>query len=521
MSLDEQLRHRYRSEPITLDELTLRLDAGTGAGWVVVDAFDDDELTLVDGAAWAEPDLVALSPRSGGGRRSHRRLVVAVAAAVCVIGIMASTRVWRGADNATSTVAPGATARWVPIPQGDAFEPEVPSEPDVLVRASERNAVYVTRIESTTLGYFAIGAESREGVSVGAVWRSDDGKSWARVGDPDGAWGRFAEQPEGRSGLLSASMWSIAEHDGIVVIGGDYRSRDLAATSSAGAVWSTTDGVTWTSSLLPSDSDGSIVQAIVGTDDGFLAFVSEYGARAAEPPSMWQSQDGVVWQPIDASGLTRGTVITAMAPLGSGPDQRIVAVGSDGTLSPVPAAWYSDDRGNTWTRASVDNPSDWIRPAESRGMLFDQRYGRLVDLRPGPDGLVAVGDRTSAAATATPSRAVVTWHSDDGVDWTERIVDAVDGREWNLPQLAVGPEGFVVTAYAAGGDENEGASWISRDGIGTTRLEHPLGRTGGTPTAVDDGYVIVTLSLADVDDPSFVPPAADPPEVWALDDPHG
>lgn len=179
--------------------------------------------------------------------------------------------------------------------------------------------------------------------------------------------------------------------------------------------------------------------------------------------------------------------------------ERVIAVGRDGGGA---AAWYSDDAGETWDRATVDslepprgseqpiletvaaygrlvafgrweNPNDpavwvvgsWI--SDDAGQSWRERPREdlpnlVVDMATDALGFVAVGGRSGGNV----------WHSDDGVTW-----DSVPG-DWRVGQsqllgIAVGSRGAIIGGMAAGAVQprlwtySDVASSTGSEGIGT------------------------------------------------------
>ncbi|MEZ5379672.1 MAG: sialidase family protein [Acidimicrobiales bacterium] len=501
MTLEQQLRDYYNSDPITLNELRHRMHSG--ADLIDFEPVDTDNMTLDDLDTPTAHDAGSLPGRKPALARNPGWLYAA-AVMLILVGVVAVVQ--RSTSPETAAVGsadPAAAGRWVQIDQGDAFDPAPSVTPDVLVQPIKQNRIFVTAVRSTALGYFAIGAEQRDQASTGAVWRSADGQTWTRVADPDHLWGDVESRPVGYTRPLAAGLWTIAEHDGTVVIGG-YRYRDPASTSITAAAWSTTDGINWTAGRMPGDSAGRSVRSIVGTEDGFLAISG--GAAAPVGPQLWRSVDGVTWLQVHSEGFPDDAVVSSMTTTDTGTSERIVAVGSAGSLNQRPGLWYSDDNGNTWRSGTIDH-----RPS-------DHPFGELTDVQTGPNGLIGLGIRQDQSATTDQldgSYQLVVWESSDGIAWDERPIDATENRPWMWPGLAVGPDGFVVAAFIEVDDGYEGVSWISADGGPVERLEHPTGRAGGVPAATSDGYVTITPVLA-TNKPGPVPPVAEPTEVWTL-----
>ena len=118
------------------------------------------------------------------------------------------------------------------------------------------------------------------------------------------------------------------------------------------------------------------------------------------------------------------------------------------------------------------------------------------------------------------SMQIVLWQSDDGRTWQEQVVDSADGRLWQWPAIAVGPDGFIITAFSESLAGYRGASWISTEGSDLIRHRHPPGRSSGALAATSDGYVMIAPGFeqfsARPEVSGDVVDFVEPPEVWAL-----
>ncbi len=448
-------------------------------------------------------------------RADRGRWRYALAAAVLVIWMVAAAQFWPKPNTSTVTVEPDSPA-WVQFDQGDTFEiEETPMDSKPAPVALTRQLV-ATRLLPTSHGYIAIGVEQRDRFT-GVVWRSDDGYTWERVPDPRHLWGDVDGPADDSGQQRSVSLWTMAESDGtIVILGSDTTPGSTTATPAA---WSSSDGVTWTAAVLPSDPSGRSVGAVVGTDEGFVALAGRGRSTSLGiPPSIWHSTDGVSWQRADTTGLPNDAVVTSLATVDMGLRQRIVAVGSVGALEEAPAAWFSDDGGITWPTASVPAP-----PA-------DHPLGAIADVGVGSDGLIGLGLRRTTTASSewtdgvptavNGSMQIVLWQSDDGRTWQEQVVDSADGRLWQWPAIAVGSDGFIITAFSESLAGYQGASWISTEGSDLVRLRHPPGRSSGALAATSDGYVMIAPGFeqfsTQVEAGGELVDFVEPPEVWAL-----
>lgn len=180
---------------------------------------------------------------------------------------------------------------------------------------------------------------------------------------------------------------------------------------------------------------------------------------------------------------------------------RLIVTGAD---QDGPAAWFSDDDGGTWQRASVGGGDDQGRPmtmgtvvgapsrllslgwvtlsanhADRRSVLWtstnvgltwervpgDSVPPRLHDLAAGGPGFVAIGNANPSNAglpDVDPPHAAV-WLSVDGQDW-ERLADDAVFQLARMNELA-GREGLLVAVGSRRiGEDDVPATWRSSDG---------------------------------------------------------
>jgi hypothetical protein len=165
--------------------------------------------------------------------------------------------------------------------------------------------------------------------------------------------------------------------------------------------------------------------------DGRLVAVGRNGLEG----SAWTSDDGGDWTLVSAQAFQpegRDIELEAVAIL----DSRLVAVGRETNSADADraAAWFSDDGGTRWTRATV---------VDAR--FLDQQ---MIDVVAVQDGLVAVGNDDSHAAV---------WQSPDGVEWIPVSSDSFDGAS-GMKGLAQLSTGEIVAVGVASGD---GRIWVS------------------------------------------------------------
>jgi hypothetical protein len=197
-------------------------------------------------------------------------------------------------------------------------------------------------------------------------------------------------------------------------------------------------GAQWLETLRPSGSTGP-------TGSG--------SASSSATPSTSPEAVALRWS-VDAFLPESGAQPAAITDV----DGRLIVTGSD---QDGPAAWYSDDLGATWHRASVVGGGE------------DQRPTGLGTVAGNADRLLALGWVTLSANDG--DRRTVLWTSTDfGRTWERHPDDGVPPR---LHDLAVGGPGFVAVGNAnlsnAGlpdVDPPHAAIWVSADGREWERL---------------------------------------------------
>jgi hypothetical protein len=304
----------------------------------------------------------------------------------------------------------------------------------------------------------AIGYSHWEEPAVSAVLVSDDrGRTW---------------RPAMEDGLDAGSMIAVTHGPaGYVAVGrpgGRGPGRD-------GSIWSSEDGSVWRPVDPPTRVGGADLQAVVASDDRYVA-----GGMEGPMPVVWVSSDGVVWQqappfygppeyPSDVD--LSGDAVTALAM-------------RDGTF--VAALGLGEHRGEIW---SSDDGLTWA----PIGRIEAYWISRLV----WSEGrLLAIGTFIDEESPLG-----VIWSSPDGVTWTTVAeLGAGDGHG-----LADGAGGFVATST---GWHGEPGIWTSADGETWVRDEAATKGGGGAFVGnligVDEGYVGVGSRGQTVDDSTMV-----------------
>lgn len=297
----------------------------------------------------------------------------------------------------------------------------------------------------------------------GVVWSSTDGLSWSL---------------EPRAATFDLAHLTGLATDGRLVVAIGFQNLDSRAmpgsVDSRGAVWTSTDGRTWTRVTgVPRFS--SVVQA----DGAFLASAFE-----TVGPEIWRSADGRSWHRLAGPDvLGTGTLEQLVAtPVG------IVAVGWTGSDPDRQAAvsWRSLD-GLSWTRA----------PAQA-----SLEGAAMTKVAVSGGAIVAVGLRPDSAAA---------WWSTDGLTWTRSDETTMSSPGRSLFTLVAGAEGFITSGVIEhGSDMPTYPVWASRDGRTWGLIDAPL--VGNGPSircAVDRGTGLTVFG-----DGFDLPAGGEVPAAW-------
>jgi hypothetical protein len=312
-------------------------------------------------------------------------------------------------QSVTTTASASATATTSPTASATPAAPDLAW--DLLEGALDANAS-VFGVTNLSGRWFATG---RIGIAP-AIWASDDDapRTWTRttIDTPD-------------------NPGQVVQVTDVVPIG-----DDLLAIGSWGAVdsdqfswisWRSTDGgATWRESR----KNEFAVRTLTEGGPGLIGAAWAYTGTTPFDSQIELSEDGTTWR-ILAPAAMRNSEVTAFSAIGD----RLVAVGAGfGIDGLTPAAWYSDDAGESWTIAEV-----------SGGV------GLLADVIQVGQGLVAVG------GSGTPTA----WTTLDGVSWTAHEMGGVGA----VAAVAAMESGGVVAVGNAGvQDIGPEHVWSSLDG---------------------------------------------------------
>ena len=291
---------------------------------------------------------------------------------------------WSGGD--------GDAAVWT-SPDGLAWS-RVPHDEAVFGGAGTQ-VVYA--LAPTPAGLVAVGYDSSGGDGNGAVWTSPDGLAWSRVPHDEAVFGGADDQEIwdvsiGGPGLVAvgfdasggdpdAAVWISADglawtrvpHDEVILGGGGDQWMYVVVAGGPGlvgvgtdgsggdwdaAVWTSTDGITWTrvphdEAVFGGNDDQEMWDAWAG-GPGLVAVGRDYSGGDSDA-AVWISPDGLAWSRAPHDEVVFGGVgrqhMAAIVATGS----NLVVVGLDETAEGDADAvvWVSPD-GLTWSRVPHD-----------------------------------------------------------------------------------------------------------------------------------------------------------------------
>ncbi len=332
---------------------------------------------------------------------ARRRWVAALVAAAVVVALVGGVALLGQliADEATPVITQPTPTTTVPVTtttlaDTGALSPmawtRLPGQ--ALLGAGDDSHEY--RIEAVVAGgpgLIAVGLVapvSGQSWGEGAVWVSEDGRAWDRVPDENGVFGG------------GYAIFDIARtRDGFVAVGA---AHDGGQTS--GAVWLSSDGLSWSRVESPSFS-GTIMHAVTAGDPGLVA---------VGIGSLWFSVDGIEWTLVETSSKeTLWDVAYAdWGFVAAGVWASGAILGEDGFLTQTirPHAWTSPD-GSNWERIDLpETAGEWIvASADAVGVVGDT--------------VVVAGNyaETPSSIDAVPSF----WSSMNGVEWEHTLFEDV------------------------------------------------------------------------------------------------
>jgi hypothetical protein len=255
-------------------------------------------------------------------------------------------------------------------------------------------------------GLFATGLAYGDNWGSGALWHSQDGRTWTPV---------------------SLGSSAVPEDLRIAVNGQIAVAEGTVRESLTRQAWWSTDGVSWTAGELPADLQPPIGPLLLaGGANGFEILALPEPGGIGEAWRAWHSDDGRTWVETQPPGLPEplGT-FGAFSPTSLlTSDGVFVAVGSNDSPSGRVAAWTSVD-GRTWSQSAIEDPGNGFGCKDVCRPAVVAQVGA---------SLVAVGyAEQDISVDVSPAAADVVWTSGDG------------GRTWNLGS---GPNGVRPAALA-------------------------------------------------------------------------
>ena len=288
-------------------------------------------------------------------------------------------------------------------------------------------------------GLVAVGSDAYGGgLPDAAVWTSADGLTWTRVPHDEAAFGG-----EGFQG-----MWGVAVGGpGLVGVGYSDNGADWDA-----AVWTSADGLTWSrvphdGSVFGGPSEQVMVRVAAG-GPGMVAIGWDFSG-GDEDAAVWTSTDGLTWTRVAHDevvfGGAAGQEMRAITAGGPG----LVIVGSDMSGGDLDAAVWASSDGLTWSRVPHDE-------AALGGPDAQEMWGVVA----GGPGVVAVGHDQSGEewdAAVWTSADGLTWSR---VPHDESVFGG-PGDQWMVGVTAGGPGLVAVGQETVSVTDQNAAVWLS------------------------------------------------------------
>ena len=325
-------------------------------------------------------------------------------------------------------------------------------------------------------------------VSVGDIWVSLDGISWARA----------AEQPP-------AQAWSLAG-DGTTLFAEVGNVFD-----GTGEIWATTTGDEWLLALAPGEYGRLFESHHRMQGWKFIA-----GTVTAGPP-------GAVVFGENSGGAVAGWFFDG--------DRFVPADVGDIEGLPADAGWFAvtplHDR---FVLSTIDETT--YESPQHRKLSYSPTGAVWDDLQPKPVGSPLAATGTLITETASGDGSTVAsmdagfglWTTADGIAWTE-IALRPSSNGWT-PEVEYGGLGWLVysparseTAYSGGPDARNLGLWLSRDADQWFDLDEigPLGSGGPRTFIVRDDHVLVFIGADRGPEQGWGVPGDPVTEVWRLD----
>jgi len=346
-------------------------------------------MAAVAGTAPEAPDLPLVSSRPT--RRWTPAVITAAAFVVTlVVGGVGLLILGGGSTPRQEVVGTGET--WVRVPDAERSLGETDAV-TVFGGPGDQQMLGLVVLGGNLI---AVGSDTSGGDGDAAVWTSTDGTTWVRVPHDEAVFGGPGDQQ---------MVGVAAGGQGAVAVGTDESGGD-----SDTAVWTSSDGLTWTrvphdEAAFGGDEDQGM-RAVTAGGPGLVAAGTDASGGDIDA-ALWTSPDGITWTRVPHDEAIFG---------GPG-DQSIfgVAAGDSGVI-----AVGMDDMGGYGDAAVWTSPNGltWVRIPNADGVFGGPGHEMMSGVTISDFGLVAVG---SAWFGPEQIRAAV-WTSKDGATWT-RVPD--------------------------------------------------------------------------------------------------
>lgn len=149
---------------------------------------------------------------------------------------------------------------------------------------------HIESLEEINGRYFAMGGELHSGIAL--IWVSDNGADWQLVSSD-----RSVFATPGDDDAQTPARWVVrhgsANGPGVVAVGVVNEEGGGSSTVTASAVWTSTDGVTWTRATGPESLQGIALTGVTEVSGELIAVGTVDNIAAA-----WRSSDGTDWAQI-------------------------------------------------------------------------------------------------------------------------------------------------------------------------------------------------------------------------------
>ena len=173
--------------------------------------------------------------------------------------------------------------------------------------------------------------------------------------------------------------------------------------STVAAMWTSTDGLSWSRVSPPVDFASASVYTV---DGGASGFVASGTLKDGTTQALWLSSDGRNWHTVLVPRSTFGAVVVQGASVfGSGYVVSGAVLGDEGCGGPqylTPSLWWSSD-GRAWSRATLSGAA----PASDATMTVTKISARAL--------MAVANEWNQATQTAT----IKVWVSADGKAWSK------------------------------------------------------------------------------------------------------